>query len=108
MEKVEQVNKLIKEKKLKKVKNGKFESYVIEVALTTGKKLDVRIKNYGLAALIDEVGLDAFTITYETRKSKEGNEFDCFVISLPSLEYEDIEFFSREHNAIINLQLSKK
>ncbi len=108
MVKIEDVKKVISKMKIEKRDNGKFSSIVIAVTLITGKVLDVRIKNYAFGELLDTAGADVFKITYETRKTKEGKDFDCFVVSAPALEYELLEFLNREQEAIIKLTASKK
>ena len=105
---IEDVKKVVTKMQIEKRDNGKFTSNVIAVTLVTGKVLDVRIQNYAFNELLETAGANAFKVTYETRKTKEGKEFDCFVVALPDLEYELLVFLNREQEAIIKLSASKK
>ena len=98
MVKIEDVKKVVTKMQIEKRDNGKFTSNV----------LDVRIQNYAFNELLETAGANAFKVTYETRKTKEGKEFDCFVVALPDLEYELLVFLNREQEAIIKLSASKK
>ena len=109
IEKIEKIKKEIKEMKVVKREMNGYSRYVVEVTLINGKKFDARLKSYDMDNLVDEVGANNFTITYETRTSSEKQkEFDTFVVSCPEASYETFAFASRENVALMVLLSNKK
>ncbi len=108
MSKIEKLRKVIKSAKVVKKENNGYTSCVIATELINGKKMEVRIKDYDLPALLDEVEEKDIVVTLETKHSDEKNvDFECFVVSIPDAGYDKFAFLNGTQMAIMTLLANK-
>ena len=106
---LEKIKTVVKGMKVGKRENKGFVSTFVELTLINGKKLECRIKDYDFASLLEEININDFVVTLETRRSdKKDKDFDCIVVALPSIGYETFAYINVTQMAIINLLYNKK